>query len=236
MAITPQKLQALATAMATFKDNVIIAFDRKLQSAQNANDANSLSGKSAADIVNDADSAMDTHANAANPHGVSVDTLNTYTEIQITGFLTDKIAQGVIPLTLVRVSAQMTTRFDTQWQFSTTDAEILLMGRYVKIAGKMWHNIAETLVPGTAYYLYAKINLGVVSLLVSSTKLPENNYCTMVGRFIGPVSTSETVIPDFGPGILVEKINGYKVSLTADGSAIPVSTNAVNQEPILNWV
>lgn len=223
------KLAALQQALSGFNSAVVNAANRKVSAATAADDAAALNGQSASTMIAAAASHTDAHANRTdNPHATTAAQLNAFTKDEVTALIASLLPAGIFPID------QFGT-LDTSPIPQTNTATVVNVtaGVPLLISGQYFTLPALTFTPGVSktIFVYAKLVAGAAQWLASQTEIADSLTNMLVGKVITDASgniASNTIGK-------VTRVDGYRISTTAAGSAIPVSTGLPSQTGTLAW-
>lgn len=231
------KLTALTTAMVNYRNALTAAIAKKSTQALSAANSLKLGTKTLANFQADVTAARNAHQAASNPHNVTAASLLTYTTAEVDTKFGDKILQGILPMSLFKVSGNLMVRkTGAIWEVYTVGLKAMLSGRFLKRPAGTWNALTIDLVSGTTYYLYLLMNGGIITIDASINPLTENETTFYIGTFTGPAGTVSSLLGTFGTndgGIV--RIENFRINTAAKGSSIPVSTSVVGDAPSLLW-
>lgn len=224
-------LSDLTNALNSFSTAVSNAVTRKVANAFTADNASAVGGQTSTQLVATANAHTDAHANNTNnPHNTTASEIGTYPSGTI-----DTMVAGLLPTGIVPVSA-FGDALGTALPVTTDTTNHLVnfgAGIPCLIAGQAFTLGAFSLgytVNGTTLY-YLRLIGGVPSIVSSATAIAESNTNMYLGKVVADSSgniTSNTINR-------VTRIDVYRVSTTAAGSAIPVSNGTPDQPSSLDW-
>lgn len=224
------EIATMKTTIATSSAAVKGAFNRKTQEAFTADNALALNGKSASTLVTEGSQAAATHAALKNnPHGTTAADLSMYTAAQIDAIVAGLVPAGIIPLTQVG-----DPNTDVSWPGTVTVASrnVSLPSMPLFMAGAAYTTPSAgfTVPDNTTQHFYIKLLAGVPTWVMQASTSPE----TTTSCYVGSVQFSSGALAKNTLG-KVTRIDTYRLSKTAAGSAIPVSLGTPDAAGTLAW-
>lgn len=224
-------LSDLNTALSSFGTAVETAVTRKVANAFTADNASALNGQTSAQLVSTANTHTDAHANnTTNPHATTAAQIGAYPSGTVDNLVAALLPSGIVPVSAFGDAAGTAIPATVN---TTALTVTFAAGIPCLIAGQAFTLGAYTLAyasNATTYY-YLKLTGGVPSIIASATVLPESNTNMYVGKIVTNASgviTSNTIGR-------VARVDVYRVSPTAAGSAIAVSAGTPDQTASLAW-
>lgn len=224
------EVTALKSNLTTQSAAIKASFARKVQEAFLADNALLLGGLSKDQLVAIAQQHTDAHAQLVNnPHGTSAADLSMYTTAQIQALIAAVVPTGVVPLTQLgnpdtTVGLGATVNGSTRLVTFVATPLFMAGGSYTLPAQQF------LLVENTLTYFYARLVAGVPTWVQSTVYSPETSTNTMVGQ--AQVASNAVVKNTLDK---VTRIDIYRISKTAAGSAIPVSLGDPSVAGSLAW-
>lgn len=224
------EIVTLKSTLTTSAAAVKSAFNRKTDEAFTSDNSLALEGSNNAAIVAAASNRADQHiALRNNPHGTKASDLSMYTSAQIDALVAGIVPNGIIPLTQVgdpNTDVAWTGTVNAATRAVTFPAMPLFMA-----GGSYTTPSAGFTVPdNTTQHFYIKLLAGVPTWVMQPTTTPE----TTTTCYVGSVQFSSGALAKNTLG-KVTRIDTYRVSKTAAGSAIPVSTGDPSVAGTLAW-
>lgn len=206
------------------------AFYRKTAEAYLADNALKLGGQSREEMINAVATLLSSHANnKSNPHGVTVDTVGTYSAAVLDQKFASLVPKSILPIsqfgdpdTVAQLPLFVTP---STRQVSFGVMPVFIAGGSYTLPGNTF-----ALLENTTYYFYLKLIAGNATIAMSLNKEPESITVMYVGkvRFAGGATAENTIGK-------VTRIDIYRISKVAAGSAIPVSTGFPGDPGTLAW-
>lgn len=229
------QLDLLDTKIDILAQRVIQLFKAKVPTAGTADNALALNGKTADQMQADAQTAINNHANRRdNPHGVTPAQIGAYTQAQIDALIAARLPSGIIPVSRYGAldTASLPVRSGGGWILSFTAAvPVILAGNYYSLPAQNIDLSTRSATPGNkTFYVYAKLVAGVISYSVTDIVQAES----MTVMFIGTVTTNASTIATISLE-KVTRLDTYRVSTSARGSALAVSTGQPHESAHLSW-
>lgn len=224
------EVTALKANLTTQASAIKASFARKVQAAFVADNALLLGGLSKDQLVALAQQHTDAHAQLVNnPHGTSAADLSMYTTAQIQALVAGLVPTGVIPLTQV---GNPDTGVGLPVTVTAATRVVGFPATPMFMAGASYTLPAQnfTVADNALTYFYARLVAGVPTWVQSATYAPETLTNTLVGQvqITGGVIAKNTLDK-------VTRIDIYRISKTAAGSAIPVSLGDPSVAGSLAW-
>jgi hypothetical protein len=228
-------LNALTNQINQFYAEIVTALGKKTAASFQSQNSSKLNGRTLAQAVSDATTALATHAsNKANPHTVTAAQVGAYDQAGFDAVFNLLLPSGILPISRFGTldTAPVPTSF-LGWVFSTTAAIPLIMagGAYTLpvISVDM-----STLFPGAyanrTFYVYVRLIGGVPSLLISASQIAE----TITNMYLGTLTTGTSTIATVTLK-KVTRLDTFRVSNLPIGSAIPVSNGTPDAPATLAW-
>lgn len=218
------QITALTTAMSSANTAVVNATNRKTATAGTADNANALNGQTATQMVTTANTHTDAHATRTdNPHATTAAQIGAYDKPTIDAKVAALLPSGVVPVSRFGSAAGGAlpiTVDGTAGTVAVTSAiPVLMAGQSFNLAP-----VTVNLIAGGTTYLYARLVGGVLSLVAAAVVSPES----ATNMYLGMVTLSGTTVSanTIGP---VTRLDNYRVSGAAIGSAISVSNGTPDQ-------
>lgn len=206
------------TALNSFDTTLVGISNRKVATAGTADNALSLNGSTATDLVNTAATHTDTHANRTdNPHATTAAQIGAYSTSEVDGLVANMVPTGFLAL------SNFGTPDDVALPVTVDPAALtatFAAGIPAMIAGQSFTLGAATLGITTDVdnYFYLRMVAGVATIVVQTTVAAESSTNMYLGTV--HVAAGVTTVNTLGK---VTRIGNYRPSTTAVGSAIPVS-------------
>lgn len=224
-------LSDLNAALTSFGNAVSGAVTRKVANAFTADNASALNGQTSSQMVAAVNTVTNTHAaRTDNPHATTAAEIGSYPSGTIDTMVASLLPSGIVPVSAfgdalgTAIPATVNTSNNTL-NFAA-NIPCLIAGQAFTLGA---YSLPYT-VNGTMYY-YLKLTAGVVSLINSSTVLAESNT-TM---FVGKITTNSSGVVTTNTIGRVVRLDVYRVSTTAVGSAISVSNGTPDAAADLAW-
>jgi hypothetical protein len=223
------EVTALKANLTTQASAIKASFARKVQAAFVADNALLLGGLSKDQLVALAQQHTDAHAQLVNnPHGTSAADLSMYTTAQIQALVAGLVPTGVIPLTQLGnpdTAVPLGATVNTSRVVAFVATPLFMAGGSYTLPVKSF-----LVVDGVLTYFYAQLVAGVPTWVMSTSYLPE----TLTNTLVGQVQVTNFVI-NKNTLDKVTRIDIYRISKTAAGSAIPVSLGDPSVAGSLAW-
>lgn len=232
MSAITDNMAALANAFNTSFTALTDAAFRKVATAALADNANTLGNQTPTQLTATAAAHTDAHAsNTNNPHGTTAAAIGAYTEAQIDALIASLLPSGIIPLSRFGAvdGSSLPVTFNGAAASVTFAANIPVL-----IAGQFFllPQIVISGVTAATTYLYLRLTSGVPSIVASLTEVAESQTNMYIGAVAcsGGTFTQNTIL-----AAGVTRIDLSRISTTAAGSAIPVSTGLPSETAHLAW-
>jgi hypothetical protein len=216
----------LNLALDKFGDAVVAATHRKVQNAVQADDANSLGGMTASQIVAQNNALTQQHSNRVdNPHQVTPALLDAFTKAESIAMAGQYIPKGILPISRI---GDLNGSFPVNVNSANSSINFA-NGIPAILAGISVVMPAATLVYSTTArnYVYLRLTGGIFSYQIQTTVQAESATNMLIGVFDARNNTN-TLQP-------VTRIDTYRISTVSAGSAIPVSVGFPSDPANLAW-
>lgn len=193
-----------------------------------AKNSTRLNGKTLDEIMKPSRDLLATHvANKNNPHGETLQSINTYSDAYIRSILSGKVPQGILPISTYGISDGLTdAEMLASWTVSgftigiARELSVIVSGTLYTLPA--WSIDVRTIAAigtGRTYHVYLYLKFGQVTYQCREDIVPEGTSMMYVGSVVaGPTGiTSRTFAT-------VIRIDTFRISMTPVGSAIPVTS------------
>lgn len=231
-------MSAFSDAMAALQaslNNVVPALsnavNRKVASAAQADNALALGGQTAAQLTATAAAHTDAHANRQdNPHGTTASQIGAYPSATVDSLVAALIPSGVLPISTFGningdVLDYITVNGATGVGTFVAGIPLIMAGQYFSL-GALTFNCTR---PGTTK-VYMQLVSGVPTIVTSATAIPES----ITNMYIGSVTIDASNNVTNGL-VHVVRLDNYRISTSAIGGAIPVSSGTPDAAAHLLW-
>jgi hypothetical protein len=217
----------LQTALNALVPAIVDSVNRKVAAAGQADNALALNGQTATQLTATAAAHTDAHAALTNnPHGVTAHEVGAYTQAEIDSTIAALIPSGLLPIsTFGNVNGDVSDYITVNGSagtvnFSTAGIPLIMAGQAF-ILGTLSISIQK----GATNKLYAQLVGGVPQFVSSTTAIPE----TSTNMYIGSVTLDASGNVTANTIAHVVRVDNYRISTSAVGGGIPVSTGTPDQ-------
>lgn len=232
MSAISDNMAALAEAFNTSFTALTDATYRKVATAAQADNANALGNQTPSQLTATAAAHTDAHAsNSNNPHGTTAAQLGAYSTAQIDALIASLLPSGIVPLS--RFGAVDGSSIPVT--VSGTSANAVFAANIPALISGQFFLLPQTtlgLIANATTYFYLRLTSGVAAIVASATEVAESQTNMFLGAVTlsGTSVTANTISPSG-----VTRIDLSRISTTAVGSAIPVSTGLPSESAHLAW-
>lgn len=221
------KATLLAAALTQFRQKLLAALALPVRRAGVADNTDSLSNKSRAQLEADAAAQLTSHRNQANPHNVKIEDLGGMTRPRIDSLVGSYLRKGTFPLSLYEsTSARIVGN-----KLIIVNPILVLSGLVFNYDGEAEYDLGP-LVNGTAYHLTMLLREGSIHFNASTSVMPENETCMWVKTFTkvsGTVVLSSAVEQ-------IKRLDSLRLSSVSAGSSfLHTRPSLVNNNPKMEW-
>jgi len=207
----------MATEFNRMKGHLLTLLARKAESADLADNTLRLGAYTATTLGNEAKAEANLHiGNKENPHGVTAALLLGTVKPTVDASVAGRIPEGILPISRYGELTNAAIPVSSSGLTVTFTAEVAAMmnGYSRKVAPA-----SIPLLANTTYYVYLRWNGSAITYYFTTQDLAE----TATRMYIGRVVTDGSAVTVLSIA-RVTRIDTYRVSSSAVGSAIPVAT------------
>lgn len=202
----------------------IIRLIRRLGSVIESENAGSINGKTAMDLLASGRQLLLEHETSNNPHLETAITIGSLPRSEILQRLSSKLSNGVVPISLYGIADEMTdAEVDAVWThagsvITCTQAMTAVMSGNIYIVPAQSIDLAPLSESVATIYLYLKLRQGKIRYLASKVELPESPSTMLIGSI---VYNGSVVVMKKVAGVI--RLRTYRLSHLPIGSAVPVT-------------
>lgn len=229
------QLDELAAKVQQLGATIKTLIKAKVQSAFQADNALALNGKTAQNLTDAAAAKVDSHANRRdNPHNLTAAQIGAYTTEQTDALIDQLLPAGIIPISRYGTldAAVIPVAVVSGWTFQfTAQVPAIIAGSFYQLPAMSIDLSTVTPAPASkTFNVYARLVGGQPTYTVSEGALAESTTTMFIGKITTNASTIATIALE-----KVTRIDTYRISNTAKGSAIAVSNGLPSNTATLAW-